>query len=237
MTVATVRERLTTPRAAALAGILFSVLLTGSMWLLWASIPDDPLEAVDVVRNARRISLALDLLPFAGIAFLWFVGVLRDRLGDREDRFFATVFLGSAVLFVAMLFVGAASAGGLVRMLNEAPGPLIQSRAYALGRLQIHFTIQVYALKMAAVFMVSTATLCLRTRIVPRWMALLGYALALLLLFQTSRATHWIPLAFPLWVVVVSTYILVDNFRGARPGGAARPPPAGTGVQQGPFVA
>ncbi len=187
------------------------------MTLLWASIPDDPGDAAEVIRNSRRISLALNLLPFAGIAFLWFVGVLRDRLGDREDRFFATVFLGSGLLFVAKLFVGAAIAGGLVRMLNEAPGPLVQSRAYALGRLQIRLTIQVYALKMAAVFMMSTATVCLRTRIVPRWMAVVGYALALLLLVQGSRATHWIPLVFPLWVLLVSSFILVENLRDGPP--------------------
>ncbi len=213
--VSSVHDRLRTPRAAALAGIAFSVLLIGSGWLLWSSIPDDPGDAADVIRNSRRITLALDLLPFAGIAFLWFVGVLRDRMGEREDRFFATIFLGSGLLFIAMLFVGAAVAGGLIRILGEAPGPIIQSRAYALGRLQIHLTIQVYALKMAAVFMMSTATICLRTRIVPRWMAVLGYALALLLILQTSRTGHWITLAFPLWVLLISAFILVDNLRSA----------------------
>ena len=60
------------------------------------------------------MAVALNLIPFAGIAFLWFVGVVRDRVGEREDRFFATVFLGSGLLFVAMLFVGAAVAGGLI---------------------------------------------------------------------------------------------------------------------------
>jgi len=49
-------------------------------------------------------------LPFAGIAFLWFIGVLRDRLGELEDRFFATVFLGSGLLFLAMLFASCSSA-------------------------------------------------------------------------------------------------------------------------------
>jgi hypothetical protein len=55
--------------------------------------------------------LALYLVPFAGIAFLWFIGVLRDRLGELEDRFFATVFFGSGLLFLAMLFASAAVAG------------------------------------------------------------------------------------------------------------------------------
>ena len=60
------------------------------------------------------VSIALHLLPFAGIAFLWFVGVVRDRLGENEDRFFATVFLGSGLLFVAMLFCAGALAAGLL---------------------------------------------------------------------------------------------------------------------------
>ena len=54
------------------------------------------------------------MVPFAGIAFLWFIGVVRDRIGEREDKFFATVFLGSGLLFVAMLFAAAAVLGGLI---------------------------------------------------------------------------------------------------------------------------
>jgi len=51
--------------------------------------------------NAGRIALVgVDLAPFAGIAFLWFIAVVRNLIGDREDRFFATVFLDSGLLFV-----------------------------------------------------------------------------------------------------------------------------------------
>lgn len=106
--------RLRAPRAAAIAGILFSVLLIASFVLLRRSVPADPLEAGAWLRTrSRLVVVALNLLPFAGIAFLWFTGVLRDRLGDREDRFFATVFLGSGLLFLAMLFFSAAVAGGI----------------------------------------------------------------------------------------------------------------------------
>lgn len=215
------RRRLTTPRAAAIAGIVFSLLLTASMALIWISIPADPLEAeAAVIRNARRISVALDLLPFAGIAFLWFIGVLRDRLGDLEDRFFATVFLGSGLLYLAMIFAGAAVAGGIIRVLADGSRPLVQSGAYALARVQIHQIMQVYALKMAGVFMISTATVSLRTGIVPRWMAFLGYALALSLLVLGVGTVRWIPLAFPAWVLLISSYVLVDNLRRAPPGAA-----------------
>jgi hypothetical protein len=98
-----IRARLKTPRAAAIAGILFSVLLIAGLLLFRLSVRADPLEAGAWLKtSSNTIALALNLIPFAGITFLWFIAVLRDRLGGLEDRFFATVFLGSGLLFVAM---------------------------------------------------------------------------------------------------------------------------------------
>jgi MFS family permease len=68
------------------------------------------------------------------------------------------------------------------------------------------------AVKMAAVFMISTSTLAIRTRLTPRWIAFLGFAFALLLLFS-GRYIGWILLVFPLWVLLISIYILIDNLR------------------------
>ena len=80
----------------------FSVLLIVVFWLLRTSIPADPQEPGSWLNsNSGSVTLALNLMPFAGIAFLWFIGVLRDRLGQQEDRFFATVFFGSGLLFLA----------------------------------------------------------------------------------------------------------------------------------------
>ena len=90
------RENLRTPKAAAIAGMLFSLLTVTIFWLLWNSVPADPQEpGLWLTTNSHAVTLGLNLVPFAGIAFLWFMGVLRDRLGEREDRFFATVFFGS----------------------------------------------------------------------------------------------------------------------------------------------
>src|SRR4051812_28250782 len=103
------RARLKTPRAAAIAGILFSILLALIFALLRNSLPSDPLDTGEwLSTSARTVGIAVNLVPFAGIAFLWFIAVLRDRLGEEEDRFFATVFLGSGLLFLSTLFVGAA---------------------------------------------------------------------------------------------------------------------------------
>jgi hypothetical protein len=117
-----VQKRLRAPRAAAVAGILFAVLLIASYVLVWVSIPENP-EArdLDVISHSKTISFALNLLPFAGIAFLWFIAVVRNRLGALEDRFFATVFLGSGLLYIAMIFTSAALAGGTYTGLRARP--------------------------------------------------------------------------------------------------------------------
>src|SRR5262249_35225027 len=145
---------LRTPRAAAAAGIVFSLLLGLALVLLLVSAPSDTAaKGPWLTHSSHRaaIALALNLVPFAGIAFLWFIGVVRDRIGQREDRFFASVFLGSGLLFVAMLFVGAAVAGGLIGAVaagSAVPGPDTLATSRQLTRLVLH----VYALRMAAVF-------------------------------------------------------------------------------------
>ena len=166
--------------------------------------------------------LALNLVPFAGIAFLWFIGVVRDRLGAYEDRFFATVFLGSGLLFLAMFFAAAAVAGATLIALKAAPNPMVESGTYGFGRAIAAQIMNVYALKMAGVFMISTATVGMRTRILPRWIALLGYALALSLLVS-SQFADWLGLAFPMWVFILSTYILIENLRAPSAGMTTNP--------------
>jgi hypothetical protein len=206
---------LRTPRAAAIAGILFSILLMAALVLLRLSVPLDPLEPGAWVRtNSDRVTFALSLVPFAGIAFLWFIGVLRDRLGDREDRFFATVFLGSGLLFLAMLFVAAAVAGSTIIVYGAQGDALPQSVAYALARAFSYNIMNIYAVKIAAVFMITTSTIAISTGIAARWIAYLGYALAVFLLFG-GGFTDWTFLVFPLWVLLMSSYILVDNLRRA----------------------
>src|SRR4029077_3214865 len=103
-------------------------------------------------------------LPLAGFAFLWFVGVVRDRIGEREDRFFATVFLGSGLLFVGMLFVGAAVGGGLIA--RQPHSGAAAGGVLALGRHVTTLLLNVYAMRMAAVFTLSTVTIARHTSIV-----------------------------------------------------------------------
>jgi hypothetical protein len=211
---------LRTPRAAAAAGIVFSLLLIAALVLLEVSAPADPAQAGAWLTHSRQrgaVALALNLVPFAGIAFLWFIGVIRDRIGGREDRFFVTVLLGSGLLFTGMLFVGAAVAGGLIAAASRTsslPGPAVLS----LGRNATSILLNVYCMRMAAVFTITTVTIARRTQIIPWWLGAAGLLAALVLLVGTGISA-WAALLFPAWILALSIHILATGPQ--TPAGAA----------------
>ncbi len=157
------------------------------------------------------------MVPFAGIAFLWFIGVVRDLIGDWEDRFFSTVFLGSGLLFVAMLFAAAAVAGGALASISGPSGHSITGAGLvSFSRAVSYAILNVYAMKMAGVFMISTCTIGLRTETIPKWLAILGYIFAAVLLLSITYV-ELIALLFPSWVLILSIRILIENYRhGSR---------------------
>jgi hypothetical protein len=207
-----VRARLKTPRAAAIAGIVFSVLFVAAFAMLRISVPSDPTEPGEWLKTSSSlVGFALNLLPFAGIAFLWFVGALRDRLGQLEDRFFATVFLGSSLLFLAMLFVLAAVVGAIILTFAADSKDVMSTATFHFARTLTYNVVNIYMIKMAGVFMMSTSTVIIYTDIAPRWVAYLGFVLALLLLFGSSYLS-WVFVAFPFWVFLISVCLLIERF-------------------------
>jgi len=201
---------LQTPRAAGVAGILFALMFGVIVVLFRSVLPLDPRSAGNWLTNAgdrRDLDLALALIPFCGIFFLWFLGAVRAHIGDAEDKFFATIVLGSGLLFIAMLFVFGARFGALVSLagLYHGEPPLALWR---LGR-EISFNIaMVYAMRVGAVLMFSSSVIAYRLRIHVRPVIVVGFAGALVLLFA-SPTTPWLQLVFPFWVLVVSINILV----------------------------
>ena len=213
MTLELTDRRLKTPRAAAIAGILFAVLYSTSMILIQLSVPGTLMDQTAWLEDqASRVALALRIFPFAGIAFLWFLGVVRDRLGEFEDRFFSTVFFGSGLLFLAMSFIAAAVAGGILITIAADPASLDESDVLIYSRAVMYHASNVYGIRMAGVFMLSTGTIWIHTQIMPRWLTFLTYGLALVLLLGISLSL-WMTLVFPGWVFMVSVYILILNYR------------------------
>ena len=191
------------------------MLFTVGIVLIRLVMPYDPVEPGEWISDSghrNMVIVALNLVPFAGIAFLWFIGVIRDRLGDYEDRFFATVFLGSGLLLVALLFASATMTIGLIEGFRNVPNTQVEAELWRFGRSSIPSLMNVYAMRMAAVFTISVSTIILRTAAICRWLAYLGYAVALVLLLVINLSA-WISLLFPFWVLLLSIEILVLSLR------------------------
>ncbi|MER5665071.1 hypothetical protein ACFWA5_51370 [Streptomyces mirabilis] len=189
-------ERLRTPRAAGLAGTVFALLLAAAIVLVRLAIPAGDAETATVAPDQRwEVRTALEILPFAGIFFLWFMGALRARVGDAEDRFIATVFMGSGLVYVATMFAAGAAAGSVL------------SQPSGFGRHFAYTLMTTYALRMAAVFVFTTSTIGHRLGVLPRSLAVFGYLAGLVLLVAGS-SLPWSELVFPFWALVVSLHIL-----------------------------
>jgi hypothetical protein len=197
-----------TRRSAAVAGIVFAVLLLAALTMMRLALGDADPRTLQSDDNRRAlISVGLHLVPFAGIAFLWFIGVVRDRLGPVEDRLFSTVFLGSGLLFLAMLFQGAVTTTSLMLMLA---GTHVDTNLWSFGIGTTQTLVSVYAMRMAAVFTLSVSTVGLRTSAFPRWVSYTGYVVALVLLLAAGEH-KWTQLVFPLWVLLLSVVILLTR--------------------------
>ncbi|MFC5213174.1 hypothetical protein [Streptomyces coerulescens] len=209
------RQHLATPWAAGVAGVVFAVLMAVAIILVRVALPAGA-EGSSVSLDAGQrdaVRTALELLPFAGIAFLWFMGALREQAGQAEDRFVSTVFLGSGLVFVATLF-GAAAAAGTVLAEAQQGSPFGRDFAYAL--------LTTYAMRMAAVFIITTSTIGRRRGVLPRPLVVLGYLAGLTLLVVGSDVP-WSELVLPGWALLISLNIL---WRRRRPSGPRPAAPA-----------
>jgi len=200
---------LSTPRAAAVAGLIFAVLFVASVLILRSFVEPSssgPLAAVgDLVGDQVSIVPAY-LVPFAGIAFLWFIAVVRDQIGAFEDRFFSTVFLGSGFVFVAMLFSAASVVAGLLTL------PQPTSSTTELGASIARGMFYIYGARSAGVFTIVASMIALRTGALYRWAALTGLVIGLVLLLSAG-SLDWVILLFPAWVMLVSVLVLVLQVR------------------------
>jgi hypothetical protein len=206
------------PQSAAIAGLVFGGILAAVIILLHEAAPlliEDSARWVDDQAKRNSVNTALNLIPFAGIAFLWFIAVIRAQLGSREDRFFETVFLGSGLLFIALLFVTAAILKAV--LISTDAGLTLPDGVLSFAWTFAAALLRLFGARMAAVFVFSVATTGVRLGTIPRWLAIPGYLTGLLLL-ATPPLPSLAQLLFPLWIIALSIHILV---RGRTP--APRP--------------
>lgn len=209
-----IERRIKSPRSAAIAGIAYALLMITGM-ILTASISRTKPENItrDTLESwSSTATIVLTLIPFAGIAFLWFTGVIRDRLGEMEDQFFTTIFLTSGTIQVVLLFLWGAVFGAMMGTRAIATVGLVDEDMYVFGFALMNEIIGNYILRMAGVYMSAINTLWTKTGLMPRWLTIGTYILALgfLLAAERIREARYL---FPAWVFVVSIYILILNYR------------------------
>ena len=215
---AAIASELRAPKSAAIAGILFALMLGTVIVMMSSAIPRDPVHAGTWITNSSNrssVAFAMNLIPFAGIAFLWFIGVIRNRLGDREDKFFATVFLGSGLLLVGILFTAAAVMASVLATYEQSP--TISPDTLRIAEILASTLLVTFGARMAAVFTLSVTTVGQRTQLVPGWLSVMGVICAVSLVV-TPPAPKLTQLAFPLWVLILSLNILVVSTRSPAPG-------------------
>jgi hypothetical protein len=205
--------RLRSIEAAAIAGLVFAVTSTIAMALLGSS-PNLSAQDSEIVvwysdaANRALLTTGLSLSIVSSISFLWFVAVIRRRVGNREDQFFATVFLGSGVVLTAIMLTGTAALATPAITVDLANGRIPDANALnamsGLGTTLILFVL----LRIQAVFVLSTSTLALRSSAFSRWLSYLGYGIALVMFFMPIL-TEPVGLAFPIWVGILSIALLV----------------------------
>lgn len=193
-------------------GLLFSVLSFASLVLL-LRLPEPSamadVEAYYADSHERTLDmLSLNMAVFAAIFFFWFIAVVRRRMGARQDWFIGSVFYGSGLVYVALMLAGAlilvAPAIGIEYGGGVAPGQDVYTSVYGMG----FGLLLIVVVRVQAIFVISTSALALRTHILPRWLALLGFVVAVVLVFIPLRDTPVI-LAFPVWVALVSLTLLI----------------------------
>ena len=197
--------------AASIAGLVFSVLSVASV-TIFARLPSasdpDEIAAFYADSSERRLDfVALTLAAFSAIAFLWFLAVVRRRIGEREDRFFATVFFGSGLVFLAVMLTGSAVLAGPSVGIDYgggvAPGQDVYSLVNGVGFGLLLSVVP----RVQAVFVIATSTLIYRTGALHRWVAIVGYLIAAVMLI-VPILTRPSGVGLPIWVAMVSLVLL-----------------------------
>jgi hypothetical protein len=217
-------RRGTKPESAAVAGIAYA-LLAGTALLLFQTVPIEATGGewdtwIGDAANRRNLTVAVNLATLSAVAFLWFVAVIRRRLGAREDKFFATVFLGSALVYVGLWLVAAAILASPAVLHSLSGGTLLAWQQYQLSEGVAGGLLLIAGKGIQGVFVASTSMVFLRTRVVPKWLAYLGFALALAI-FVMPLLWKLVGLGLPVFVLIASITILLTRHEAAPSGRSA----------------
>jgi hypothetical protein len=210
-----VKQNIRSPESAAIAGIIYSVLAVVSL-LLFRTIPVGAgnIDTLSMwfgdAANRRDLIIGANTAALSAIALLWFVAVIRRRMGAREDKFFSTVFFGSAILYIAIWLVATAAIASIAVAYERFPDATIDGSSITFLIGFAESLILIIGLRVQGAFVLTTSTLILRTEMLPKWLAYFGYIMGLFMLVlpMVYRPTGTV---FPIWVLIVSIALLTSK--------------------------
>lgn len=213
------RARLGSIQAAAMAGLVAAI---GWVYALVRLLDGPGIDASEqeILRfysnpdTGWDTLFVLQILFVATAGFLWFVGVIRNRIGVGIPQLFDTVFFGGGILLAGLMFVGSAALAAPY-VLGGNGGVEVDPGAAAMTRNFAYVTLGVFTPRIAALFVFSSSTLGLRTGVLPRWLAILGYMLGIFLLVDVTISTPSV-YAFPIWIALVSIVLVFHRHPGSQ---------------------
>jgi hypothetical protein len=191
-------------------GVVWSILFLLSYFLVAGqpgpSATDAELQSFYQTEAPRRlVVVGLYLMPFAGIAFVWFIVALRMWISyssRREDILLSNIQLVSGILFVGLFFAGGAAAAASAAGVEFSPGQVdvaVARQLPALGNALIF----VFAMRMAAMFVFATSNIGRTTGALPMWFVVIGFVVGLFLLLSATF-NQFLVLVFPVWTLILS---------------------------------
>jgi hypothetical protein len=203
--------------------IIFAVLFVLALIFVHSSpnlsASDEDFTAFYAGKSTVLVTVGLYLVPFAGIAFLWHMNttrLLNRSLTPAPSAIPDGLQLLTGILFVALLFAGTAAAGSvaLIKDLTDAPLPSVD---VTRGLLAVGYgMVFVYAVRCAGTYALTTTTLLRSAKILPTWLAVVGYLLAAFLLLTTTT-NPVVMLLLPAWAVLVGLVVLIRAGRLTAP--------------------
>ena len=215
-------------RLSSLTGILFAALFVTALVFIYTTptlaASDAEITAYYASGSTTLVTVGQVLIPFAGIAFLWHAHTTRLLIQFRTPTPSVIPYglqLVSGILFVVLLFAGTASAGAvaLLKDLTDAPLPSVD---VVRGMLALGYAmVFIYAIRGAGMYALTTTTLLRQAGIMPTWLAIVSYLLALFLLISTTLHPV-VVLTFPAWVVIAGLVVFIRAGRVAEPATSER---------------
>jgi hypothetical protein len=208
------RSLRTAATITAAVGAFHAIIFLLSWWLL-SDAPGPSASDAEIIdyygsgSSRRFLLVGLYLMPFAGIAFVWFIVALRmweEGTSHIRSVLQSNLQFISGIVYVALFFVGAAASSVVAASVSFSDGELDPdvARQFPVYGTTVIF---VFAFRMAAMFVFTTSAILLRAGILPRWFTWGGYAVATFLLLSASFE-QWFVLVFPVWLLILSVLLL-----------------------------